>query len=251
MRVIHTFAGVYLRIPAHTWIAGRVEEKGGGGGQQRAGPNVNESDRAPWSRLCRAAASQYRVSSEVKLVSDLCQSRATIRVRLTLFLSFFLSFSLLLFYAAYASFCALFTSLPVPAISFVVSIPFARIAPSEINVSRSPGLSPGARETHIHGNTQCHSVELLPVGKEQKLVYKADAYHVQRPSSTTVNSHRSSGSLVLSKLRKFGTGLGKRVATLSRGKLPSQPVPKVNKWSIEVRRTGSRSSSSVQLSSGA
>lgn len=46
---------------------------------ERAWSSVSENSRTLRSRLCRAAASQYRVSPEVKLVSDLCQSRATLR----------------------------------------------------------------------------------------------------------------------------------------------------------------------------
>ncbi|XP_011646770.1 uncharacterized protein LOC105433261 [Pogonomyrmex barbatus] len=73
-------------------------------------------------------------------------------------------------------------------------------------------------ETHIHGNTQCHSVELLPVEKEQKLVYKRPCHTYDRTSCTTINNHRfrsSDSSACCQKLKKFGASHEKRVATLS------------------------------------
>lgn len=158
---------------------------------ERAGPSASENDRALRSRLCRAAASQYRVSPEVKLVSDLCQSQGhSPRPSLSLFLSLSL-LSLLLFYVAYASFCSLhLASCRHRCRRFAV--PFAR-DPSEIDVSRSPGLFPGV---HIHGSTQCHSVELLPVGKERKLVHKRTC-NARRSTAVNNRRHRPPGSLAL------------------------------------------------------
>lgn len=48
-----------------------------GGERSRASPNSGGNGRTSRSRLCRALSSQYRVSLGVKLVSDLCWSRAT------------------------------------------------------------------------------------------------------------------------------------------------------------------------------
>lgn len=79
------------------------------------------------------------------------------------------------------------SSLRFPSPRYIPShrLRFRSRVPSKINVSRSPGLSPGIREIHIHDNTQCHNVELLPVGKEQKLSLRADV-----PRTTTLVHHQ-------------------------------------------------------------
>lgn len=146
---------------------------------ERALPSLGENSRPSRSRLSRtspdATASQYRVSSEVELVSDLCRSRAK---------SYHSPFPLLfhlqsLFLPNFSLFFSLLSSLRVsfagylnpsrqerPILSSSRLILFRRAVRSRSAFVLPVCLS-DTRDIHIHthGNTQCHSVELLPVGK--------------------------------------------------------------------------------------
>ena len=73
-----------------------------------------------------------------------------------------------------------FYSLHSARLSSIVILRFRRaIYFSEIGIPR---------EIHTHGNIQCHNVQLLPVGKEQKIVYKQPCLIDDRlATSTTTN----------------------------------------------------------------
>lgn len=149
----------------------------------RALPSRGGNGRRSWSRLSRsspdATASQYRVSPEVELVSDLCRSRAKSYHSL--------SFSPPVSPAVHLpSYVSLVFSLYFPRLSYIArpALPQSLspkndrfLSPSRLILfrravrSRSAFVLPvclsDTRDIHIHthGNTQCHSVELLPVGK--------------------------------------------------------------------------------------
>lgn len=168
------------------------------GERSRAFPSGGGNGRATRSRLCRApsspreSVSRQSRSEVVGQWSVLEQDHSVHRVRHSPFL--------FLFYTRLSLVCPSFSisilfrySLHLASSVSTYSFRRARSI-SRSGVSRSPGLS--FREIHAHDNThtekECHSVELLTVGKEQKLAFIQATvprdHHRQPPTPTSDSS---------------------------------------------------------------